>query len=187
MDMKIYCFMMRGDNGKFELYAYTPEKNIAKEFEETRNMDLFIKKTIEIDRSDYDEFYSKHDLCILDYHVFSRKDISDDNKYYAKPVMILCTTDESDNVIYNGEYIFSDYLYDNHVTEDASEISSDIFLPKYAWALHKFYVEDILYSTVPMDETMFAMCELAYEHDLKFDTMALFIYKYGKLFKKVGR
>ena len=187
MDMKIYCFMMRGDDGNFKLYAYTPEKDIAKLFEETRNMDLFIKKIIEIDRSDYGEFYTKHDLCILDFHIFSSKAIADDNTYYAKPVTILCTTDESDNIIYNSEYIFSDYLYEKEITEDVNEISVDIFLPKYVEAQHKFYVEDILCSTVPMDETMYAMCEIAYNETLKSDTMALFIYTYGKLFKKVGK
>lgn len=75
---------------KYPLYAITPKKEIAKTFEATRNMDLFIKIVDEYDGDDSDMFLAKHRGSILSETVLeSYKDKNTDHQdtCFAKVVL----------------------------------------------------------------------------------------------------
>lgn len=179
--------MTVGDDRKLELYAFTPEKKIAKVFEETRNLDLFIKKIIYMDKEDYSSFFNRNSQYVLEYHIFTHKIINEENRFSTEPVSILCTTKESDVVIYTGEYLFSDYLIESGgIDEPNDNFSVELFLPKYREAMRKLFVDDILCTFTPLDEVYFEVLEMSYDNLFQFDSLSLFVYKYGNLFKKEG-
>lgn len=90
----------RNQADRFVLYAITNDKKKAKEFKETRNMDLFIEKKDDIDKHDYKEFIlTRRGVLLLYVSLITKKDpkdvvnpnILDD---YVQDVTILMTEDE---------------------------------------------------------------------------------------------
>lgn len=90
----------RNQADRFVLYAITNDKKKAKEFKETRNMDLFIEKKDDIDKHDYKEFIlSRRGVLLLYVSLITKKDpkdvvnpnVLDD---YVQDVTILMTEDE---------------------------------------------------------------------------------------------
>lgn len=179
--MKIYCFYLvrkfintnvyKGvysddvesiDGKEIALYAFTPEKESAKYFRKTRQMDLFYEKVLEMNREEYNEFCDDNKAYLLEYHTFNTKSIIN-NKYNVLMAYVLCTTIESDCILYYKEdyvlEILSDILTDEF-TEILSKIKfkdkiekklNDIFL--LSEIMNKVYpLEDINYDLFVIDE-----------------------------------
>lgn len=121
--MKLYCFYLcketidtdeypavlsdlikSVDNMEVALYAYTPDKDVAKYFRDTRDMTIFIERTLEVKRDDYEDFCDTHGYKqLLEIHIFSTK-IVKDGIYDKNTVKLLCTQAESDEILYNSDY-----------------------------------------------------------------------------------
>ena len=125
--MKLYCFYLcketidtkeypavladlinNVNNMQVALYAYTPDKEVAKYFRDTRDMSIFIERTLNVKKDDYENFCDNHGYKqLLEIHIFSTK-IVKDGVYDKNLVKLLCTQAESDEILYNSDY----YLYD---------------------------------------------------------------------------
>lgn len=121
--MKLYCFYLCKEsidtneypavlsdliksvnNMEVALYAYTPDKEVAKYFRDTRDMTIFIERTLDIDKDDYEDFCDTHGYKqLLEIHIFSTK-IVKDGIYDKNTVKLLCTQAESDEILYNSDY-----------------------------------------------------------------------------------
>ena len=179
--MKVYCFYLiqnRIDTNKFKgvfsddiyelngkeiaLYAFTPEKESRKYFIQTRDMDIFYEKVIEMDRKDYEEFCDENKAHLLEYHTFNTKKIID-KKYSVYMAYVLCTTVESDCILYYKEdYVFSimsdiltdeviEYLSTVRFKKKIRKVLDDTFL--LSELINKVYpLEDINYDVLNIDE-----------------------------------
>ena len=74
------------DTRKYELYAITKDKDILEEFKQTRNMDKFIIKKDNFEKSEYVEFVNDNRGLILSRQKLSTKGISDNGKYIKKTI-----------------------------------------------------------------------------------------------------
>lgn len=57
-----YLFYLRNE---LELYAYTEDPNLAKSFEDLRDMEKFYKKEVSLTSSDRKELFDQHSECLL--------------------------------------------------------------------------------------------------------------------------
>lgn len=89
------------DGYEYSLYAFTPMKKIAKYFKDTRDMNIFYPKTIELDREDYDDFCEDHSQYLLEFHSVETTTVVD-GRYKAGSTEILMTLTESDEILYHA-------------------------------------------------------------------------------------
>lgn len=83
----------------YTLYAFTPEKSIAKQFKSTRDMKKFYTRTMEFTRDDYDDFCDQYSQYILEYHTVRTKEIYD-GEIKLSSMELLMTLGESDIILY---------------------------------------------------------------------------------------
>ena len=179
--MKIYCFylvknkidvndypvlykddVIQLDGKEVALYAFTPEKDSELYFLETRNMDIFYEKIINMDREEYEEFCDDNKERLLEYHAFNTKSIIN-KKVHVMMTYVLCTTIESDCILYYKEEYALDYVSDILNDEMLDILSTIRFKKKVRKALNDIFLlseikdkiypkEDINYDLLVIDE-----------------------------------
>lgn len=136
--MKVYCFYLvdneiscseyRGViadtvgmlNGKdYTLYAFTQNKEFAKFFKDTRDMNKFIYKEIEID--DFDEFLDNYDSYLIEYHSVRTKTI-ESGKEMISSIEFPMTKIESDFILFYSDNYFVD-LVDSGISYNSEVLS----------------------------------------------------------------
>lgn len=141
MDTIIDC-----DDYQYSLYAFTPDFRIASLFMEMRDMDVFYKKILKLEKDEYNEFFEEYQDYLLEYHVFSTKIIENDN-YVADSINLLCTKFESDNILFYSKNHIYDILNNDWNIQGEPGICDIKFNDKILGVLNEyFYYEDILSS-----------------------------------------
>lgn len=75
---------------KYALYAITSSKKIASIFEKSRNMDLFLKKVIECDKDDLEDYMKRHRSSHLNWYwlqSYRNKNTSMQEPYFTRVLM----------------------------------------------------------------------------------------------------
>lgn len=115
------------------LYAYTDDKNLYNQFKETRNMQLFGEKILDIDDDEYNSFYLKNPEERLLMSSFITK--NNDEYFYKKSLSFVVTDIEEMSVYVNQEKIF--HILNKHT------FNASIFSKKYYKAFDHFCFNDI--------------------------------------------
>lgn len=146
--MKLYCYFLPNKVYKFMdydyieelipivykgsvqfLYAFADNKEIAKEFEKERNMDLFRKEIIKIDDDEkeiIDKFLSRHCLAELDYYSIPNDE---------ENVNILMTQLENEIILYGLPFYIFSLLEKYNVLAFSSSLEHDVLNKKYSEAV----------------------------------------------------
>ena len=193
--MKIYCFYLvkkEIDTSKFlgvttdkitfignnecALYAYTPAKESEIYFLETRNMDIFFEKIIEMDREDYEEFCENNKDQLLEYHTFVTKNI-EHGVYKSKSIQILTTLIESDHIIFYKEEIVMDMI-SNLFLYDMLDVRKTLpFKKSIKKVLNEYFIyEELLYKVYPLEDMNY--------DKIFIDDLSLYIKLFSNTFKK---
>lgn len=77
--MKFWIFYHRNiddfdELGPYEIYAYTNNKDLAKNFKDTRNMNNFYLKKMDLDRKEYNDLYRNYMNQILEWFTGTTRD-----------------------------------------------------------------------------------------------------------------
>jgi hypothetical protein len=176
--MKTYIFLLIGDaRGSYPeplLYAFTAKKSLAKSFKETRDMDNFIYKEVNIDEEEYNRFASKYPKKNL---IMSSLSTRNDNGDITKISLPLTYSEEefillrSDNVMYElSKYtIMESMILDDHILDALNDIS----------------YFDIMAFYNNMDRESFSSLTMKLNSlDLTYDQLEIFLYFYGYMMKK---
>ena len=125
-------------------------------------MNLFFEKVIDIDKEDYIEFCDNHKGQLLEYHTFQTKEVVNGN-YMSMMAYVLCTTHESDCILYYKEGYTMDILSDILTDEFLDILEKVKFKKKISKALDNHLLlseiaskvsplEDINYDSFMIDE-----------------------------------
>ena len=192
--MKVYCFyliknkiytsefkgvykedIVNSGSKDIALYAFTPEKESRNLFLKTRNNELFFEKVIDIDKEDYIEFCDTHKGQLLEYHTFQTKEVVNGN-YMSMMAYILCTTHESDCILYYKE----DYTMDimsGILTDDFLDILEQVeFKKKIRKALDEsLLLSEVVSKVAPLEDINY--------DSIIIDELSLFIKLFSNTFK----
>lgn len=108
---------------EYVIYAYTPDKKVAKLFRETRDMNKFREEEIEMNKEDYNDMVDNHEhlsRLVLSYHLFKTQ-TSEDGCYKLDVTTILCTSKEYDYILFNFKNKLTSMLMDK--TNDLFDIN----------------------------------------------------------------
>ena len=199
--MKIYCFFLvrreinvkdfpgvKADtivrrNGREEsLYAYTPEKSIAKLFSKTRKDKLFEKRIVYMSRDEYEEFVADNEDYLLGYHSIITKTI-EDNIYTLMTAEFLMTLLESDYVIFDSEAKVYNMLYDILAGDYFQYVVDyELFKPKYQAMLNDYFNLDVVRDVIlhPIDSED----QLSY---FQVDQLEVYVRVFGKTYKDIKK
>lgn len=200
--MKVYCFYLvlnsilvdeypgvKADTIKelpgglqSSLYAYTNDKDIAKFFKETRDMNKFVEKIIDVDKQDFENFCNTSSCYLLESHPFTIRKLSKDNIYNSAPYHVICTTMEFDAICYCENNIFDDILY-NVIGCNIGEFIDTIEFVNQELkdAMKVLCYENFVDYYVPMDiyDQM-----MGYDNELLLDQFKLYIRLFSNTFKE---
>lgn len=176
--MKLYIFLLIGDmRGSYPeplMYAFTQRKSLAKSFKETRNMDNFIYKEVEIDEERYNRFvinYPKKNL------IMSSLSTKDENGETIK-IGIPLTYSEEEFVLLRNDTVI--YELSKYTTSDIVMLNDGILE-----ALSEINYFDVLsfYNNIDNESFNSVSMKLSYL-DLSYDQLEIFLYFYGYMLKK---
>ena len=177
--MRIYCFylvakhisnkkypavlkdmIVKVDENDCVLYAYTPDKENAKFFRKSRNMDLFFEKEIRMSREEYEVFADENvETCFEQHSLNTNKSIN--GKYHVESTVILCTMYEYITIAYYKSDYIRKYILD--ITPEDFIITC--FNKKVMGSLCKLRYPDIMNAVLyPIDDTLDLNCD-AFEID----------------------
>lgn len=141
------------DKGSYSLYAYTPDKIIAKFFRESRNMNIFFEKTLKISDDEYEDFYEKYQCYILGEHALITAGVDEEGLITTDSFCMICTDQEYDVVTFHEGDIFEEILLNNGIFDLSEFIElSSYMLPELREALNILNLEKIEKYFVPTDE-----------------------------------
>ena len=173
--MKIYLFYQLGDDAfglysKPKLYAYTNNKEYAKEFKKVRNMDMFIEEVQHVDKSEYNQITSVFHTrgCQL---VETKLLTSYENECIKTPVVI--TQHEEDETILRNETVYFELC-------KSTSINSVYFNDKIINALDTLYYFDIMKQySAEMLGINYSENNSMIDVGLQIDQLQYFILKFG--------
>ena len=191
--MIIYCFYYR--NPEFSdsvpiLYAYTDNKEFAKEFESQRDHDNFFLIKKHITKSEFEEYNKTiRNLKIQKCSFYTKSFV------YGRrvPVQVLSTWKEEDTILHNGDNFwaeFEKYLFDCKIfkSEYIRALEKLNFVKFYGfYRIKSFYNCDDFYepyytSFGPVDGLISEELRSSYQYD----DLQLFLHFFGHLFNKRG-
>lgn len=168
---------------EYSLYAFTNKKEYKNEFKDTRNMEIFYQKTLEMDEYEFDIFSESRSEYLLDKKKLKTKNIKD-GVVCSTSVDILCTSIEYDQVTIYKEDNFNDVISDR-LTEFFYEESLDdkllkIMNDKLKYDLSEvLLLDDLLPSVFPYEEYP--------NESVVIDEIALFIALFSNILCKKER
>lgn len=183
------------------IYAVTNKKEFLKRFIETRDMDKFIVKKLDVTSEDaYNKFLDDNDIggCDLVNSSFPTTIVYDDN-YCVGYVNVICTVNESDNVEYDySEYVVEnvqniidgiyDFIYKSDRSKPNGPVSSDEHtIEKYLSIFNKEIrdsLEFLGFSQI-IEDTMYQLDAYdSSEVELGEDKLRIYCKKYANTYKK---
>ena len=174
------------------LQAFTDKKELSQLWESYRNMDLYIKKKVKMEHSEWMQFQNKFKNYTIKNGIFETKAPKDSFLKTKTEVSIPCTYGEEfeifrmiDEVFYEAGKITSFY---NTIPMDCfrKEVR-DLFTKIHLHDIYQFYTasfsngEDIDYYLMDGGVSDFGILPQA---DIRVDQLGLFIYRFGNLLKK---
>lgn len=159
---KMYIFYLLRDTEKPELYAYTDDRKLAKEFENFRDSSLFKKVKIYLTHKELMNLYQTYPQSEL--RVFET--CMRDNKNSNTPINIMLVLTESEQLSIINEY---DSLFFYKLPALAGKVCPDIFNDEIRKALHILDYDYHYYYYNEPDKI-----DLMYQYDYSMDGFALF-------------
>lgn len=154
------------------IYGFTDDKEIAKKFELTRDMDQFHLKKVKMSTDEYKMFSYKYGQCYLKLSGFSTN-----IKNFGKDIVFLVTTElEEEQTYLKADNILKELA--KYTLMDGAYFNTDILkaLNKLNYfALYKFYSMDEYYLYNGFNPTEVNHFDLGIEYDM----LNLFFYFYG--------
>ncbi len=99
---KIDIYYLKTGTEYADLYAYTTDMKLSKEFRNTRNMDKFIYKRMEFTSPILNLFEQKHsDKKLIKFTELTKHTESGEFEFVYTNLEVLCISDTGDNYIYN--------------------------------------------------------------------------------------
>lgn len=180
--MKIYLFLLIGDNrGSFDtpiIYAFTPEKRLAKKFIETRNMDMFIEKTVDVNKNEYNNYlinYKGHLLVDSGFVTSSNNCFSN-----ISTVKLVVTQHEEETVFIKADIVLME------LSKYTSPIS-ELFNTELLDALSEVEYINIFNFYLMNNQGYPSHLKLSpSEINVSIDYLSLFLYFYGYTMKEGG-
>lgn len=86
------------DQYQYSLYAFTDKSSFDKEFQRTRNMNIFVRKTVDLSKEEIERFKNDNSEYLLEMDTFYTGTINERGEYETILVPFLATTLESDIV-----------------------------------------------------------------------------------------
>ena len=182
--MKVWKFYLipekDNQNKRYDLYAITNNKKYAKRFKEERNMDMFIERCTDEDKSDYIKFINDNRHCALIIKELMTRDVYKNGYIGTKKVEVLLTIYEHENC--DTENIVIDTMEDGMWN---SAIPYRVYKKKLLNSLrlldyvsnYKLYSLDFNNMVIdPEDDDYSAP-------DIYIDELGLFIRYFGRTFK----
>lgn len=121
--MKVWRYYFKPDendsNKRYDLYAITNDKSLAKQFEKERNMDKFIKRCTNEDRETYADVANDNRASVLNVRSFVTRTVLPNGTIQHTDADILCT----------------DYEY--QTIKDGAETASYVTTEDYWWHASK--------------------------------------------------
>lgn len=180
--MTVWIYLLKLNNLSPSLYAFTNNKSYHKRFEKERNMNVFIKKEIEMTDEEYYTFSSRHgnlNLKICMFETYKETDAG----YHREVVDIVCPYSEEYSVILNFDYI------NKEIGKSTSEVGLR-FNEQVMSALNTLYYYDFLKQKLHSEEYQDVWDYNKYYFDginnlsespfgFNYDYLAVFIKMYG--------
>ena len=187
-DMKLHCFYLKSDKvdlDKFKglpydphvkdnmvLYAYTENKENAKEFMRQRNMKIFKYKVEHIDKSKYKYFFNNAICEYLDYNLFVSEAVKD-GVIHSELTKVLSTNNEYDYTINEMEGYIQQTIFNNE-----EDISIFEFNEELESALEVLDFRELYNLVYPIESIN---CEM-----VKVNELELFVRFFSNTFTKEG-
>lgn len=124
------------------LYAFTPSKKIAKEFRNTRNMNIFREEIVEMDEDDYEDIIDcNNDLSklLLEYHLYNTQSLDkESNQYFKDQRFILSTSAEFDKTVFRFIWRLKDKFY-----EETNGMVDAEYIDLFTEPVQDFFVREL--------------------------------------------
>lgn len=117
---KFWFFYTKEDDGTYELYAFTDDKELANAFMESRCMERFYKKTEKLDRMNYNELIRSYMTCELEYFEGLCQLVSSECSKFKLPV----TKREKQRILADESVMLHEKLY-AHVWDNISILQTE--------------------------------------------------------------
>lgn len=146
--MKIYEYFLKSNNEE-HVYAFTNNKEIAKQFESIRNMKLFHKEIEHMDKDEYMDFANDNLLHLISIHDLNTTGIIDGEIAHVKTKLAM-TDIEYETSTDPGADPFEDFWYG----KENIYMLSGCFKNKYRTLLDhwEYYTMGKVYLGRPVDE-----------------------------------
>ena len=184
--MKIYAYYLL-EMDMQPLYAFAKEKEIAKRFEESRNMNKFLKKELSLNKDDYYQFcdtFKSHQLTVA---TFTTKDPS--RPTTKREIKVVCTWDEEKTSIIKQDEAYQLFFSKNLLPPKifTGEVQDTLcalgYHSIYTWLHDQYFLpffdmaeNDLIYDIDPDEKSV---DPARYE----IETFGIFMYLYGNTMK----
>ena len=140
------------------LYAFTPEKRIAKEFKLSRDMNKFISIDLNMSDDTYEDFVDEYEYALIENHQLMTSYVDNHGIIRGKTLIMHYPTSESDALLSNMNIIGDDlgmYLEDLMMSlpivnkgkwSDIIDDYLDLFNPDMKRALVSLGIVDVFYN-----------------------------------------
>ena len=142
--------VLEGNTFFHVLYAWTPNKNIRKQFKSSRNMTIFREMTHEIPDEEFDKFSDENSDTFLEERCITTKKITDDKIIDKRNIYILSTRRELDYIVYNQISIMRKQL--ECLTKPNIYLQEGCFEDEYRHSLEFLKLDDTMLSVFPIDD-----------------------------------
>ena len=159
------------------LYAFTPEKYVAKDFKKLRKKKLFFEKVVDMEREEYEEFCDDNEDALIEYHAFNTKKLESDGKYHCREVVMLATRAEYDSILfYKEEYVLR-VLSETLDDKTMEFIDKHHFKKKLENIMNEYFIYDSVVNRIaPLEDLNM--------DEFIVDDLALYIKLFSNTFKK---
>lgn len=168
------------------LYAITDNKKYAKIFQKTRNMEYFVKRTVNIYDEEWEDFVNETSELWMDNRTFSTI-LNIYGKWHRGWYHIIVPAFEKNRILVYSDLILSEYIQkiDMMLPNDISEILlhydfPTIFNEHYRYLLDKLEFFFFLRDQFPKEE------ELPFLPNIELNVVALYLDIYGQLYTNGG-
>lgn len=142
--------VLQGNMFYHVLYAWTPNKEIRKQFKSSRDMTKFKELTHEIPKEEFDRFSDENSDTFLEERCITTKKMTNDNIIDKRNIYILSTRRELDYIVYNKNLIMRNQL--ECLTKPSIYLQDIYFDDEYRQALEFLKLDDTMLSTFPIDD-----------------------------------
>ena len=162
--------------GRYSLYAFTDDSDIANEFILTRDMNKFYHKVVNMDKEEYNIFSGKNIEYLLSFNEYNTKKIDEAGFYRVDVINIVSTQIENDDIHYNMESFVADYISPNISDMTYDCILYNLFIPCIHDLLcNHFFMLELGTNNYPIE----GLGDSGYQ----FDEVEMFIAKYANTLK----